>query len=242
MKKTRVIIKAVLVLGIFSMIYGCCDCPDEGISIPEEYYKEPSAIIPVMQAKEMYDTYTENKIPLLIGVSDKDENNNQQNNIDVTNSAYDPTRYVQYSIKDLKHYLAYIENESNKANVDVTGVRIYFGAYPDSDAFSTGGEIKYPNQETIFITPIAKFDTGEAAFFTRGDTKGGKRYAVPTEGLGDKLMQINGYNNRRFDKATMLPFQQTNDTTDDRSLTMNRGFVVPPPKKGDDYSGSTDDN
>ena len=227
MRNLKQTLKVFFTITLVSLTIMSCEFPD---AVPSSYYDEPVNIIPIQQAKEMYDEYSKNKVPALKEFGQKD------------GAEFNPTRYIEYSIEDLRHYLTYIENESKRADVDINSIRIYLGAYPNSEAFKTEGRIEYPKQESIFITPTAIFDGEELAYFTRGDMNGGKRYAVPTKGLGEELMKIKGFNNRKFEKASMLPFIQVKDTTDDRSLTMNRGNVKPPPKKDDDFSGGNGEN
>lgn len=221
MKNLKQTVKAVFAFGLLSLLLISCNSKE---AVPSNYYNEPANIIPIQQAKEMYDEYTISKVPLL-------------SNIDPKNGReYNPTRYIEYDIEDLKHYIAYVENESAKANVEVLSLRIYLAAYPNAKKFKSGGVISKQNQETIFITPTAMNGDEEMAYFTRSDKVGGKRYPVFTKGLGDELMRIKGFGNRKFDKASLLLFTTQKDTTDDRSMTMNRGFVVPPPKKDDDFN------
>lgn len=223
MKNLKQTFKVILTLGVFSLLMvSCLDDPQTGA--PPTDVKQPDNIIPIRQAKEMYDEYSEKKVPLLSQIEPKD------------GSKFHPTRYIEYTLEDLKHYIDYIESESEKAKVDISGVRIYLGAYPDEDKFNSGGKIKYPNQESILITPIAKNDGEDMAYFTRSDKVGGDRYPVFTKGLGEELLTVNGYRTRKMNEGSMLPFLTVQDTTEDRSLTMNRGFVVPPPKNDDDFN------
>ncbi len=208
-----------------------CECKD---CVPVAHYNEPANIIPIKQAKEMYEAYGE-RVPFL------------QERFAAQEVIYNPTRYVEYELEDIKHYINYIENESAKAGVDIENLRIYFGAYPNLPDFLTSGEsIPFPRQESIFITPTALNNGEQMAFFTRGVPGNEKRKAVFTKGLGEELKNIDGFGKRKFEKASFLPFTVAQDTTDDRSLTMNRGNVIPPPKKdddfGDDNGESVDDN
>ena len=192
-----------------------------------ENIEEPANIIPINQAKEMYEAYGE-RVPIL------------KEQFAAQGVEYDPTRYVEYELEDLRHYLNYIENEASKAHVEIENVRIYLGAYPDQSNFDSSGEaIPFPRQESIFITPTALNNGEQMAFFTRGIPGDEHRAAVFTKGLGEALYDIDGFGNKSFEKASFLPFTIAQDSTDDRSLTMNRGNVIPPPKEDDDFG---DDN
>jgi hypothetical protein len=227
---TSYFIKASFIL-LALLVLNSCECED---CVPAAHYNEPANIIPVKQAKEMYTAYG-TRVPIL-------KEQFAQQGID-----YNPTRYVEYELEDIKHYINYIENEAKRANVDIENLRIYFGAYPDSSNFVSSNEpIPYPHQESIFITPTADNGGEQQAFFTRAIPGEDNRKAVFTKGLGEAINAINGYGKRKFEKASFLPFSVAQDSLDDRSLTMNRGNVFPPPYDDDDFGkiggGENDDD
>ncbi|NMH85929.1 hypothetical protein [Flavivirga algicola] len=51
-------------------------------------------------------------------------------------------KYLRWSLEDLRNYLDYAEHEANKKGYDMTGVRVYFAAYPEKRG-----------QNTLFFAP-----------------------------------------------------------------------------------------
>lgn len=101
-------------------------------------------IITSAQGKEMFRQYQENRAkvmqPLLLDIYE--------------NKTFEDTKFIWYSLDDIKGYLEYIES-IQKANPkqDVSGLRIYFAAYPNSKKFKEGKAIKHPGQQTVFMIP-----------------------------------------------------------------------------------------
>ncbi|WP_282123554.1 hypothetical protein [Algibacter mikhailovii] len=62
----------------------------------------------------------------------------------------DEVKSLGWSLEDLRNYLDYAEHEAQEKGYNMTGVRIYFAAYPEKD-----------NQNTMFIAP-----TGHKVFST----------------------------------------------------------------------------
>jgi hypothetical protein len=57
------------------------------------------------------------------------------------------SRYGWHSIDFYKNYIAYLEHESNKVNIKVSGLRLYYVAYPDDEQSGNQGDY----QTYIFV-------------------------------------------------------------------------------------------
>ena len=82
----------------------------------------------------------------------------------------DDNRSSWWPLQDVRDYLDYAENQSRQLGYTMSGVRIYLGAYPDTQ--------EGPGYTTVFMVPIGTKGTSEAAmlnlrFFGDGDIPGG---------------------------------------------------------------------
>jgi hypothetical protein len=99
--------------------------------------------IPIEQAVEMRKEYFATDAPLLRA---KDSQNNHV-----------ATDFAWIKLEDLKDFIATIDTVQSLNSMEVTGVRIYFSAYPNKSHFdSTGNPIAYPMRETVLIVPTLK--------------------------------------------------------------------------------------
>jgi hypothetical protein len=57
-----------------------------------------------------------------------------------------------YSIEELENYIAYVKNKGQSNNIEVTGIRIYLGVYPN-DPKNFGEKA---GMTTIFLAPTKK--------------------------------------------------------------------------------------
>jgi len=87
-------------------------------------------------------------------------------NLDAKNSK-DTQQFFDVNIEDLKQYLNYIEQESNKADVDIKGLRFYFGRDPNAS-------ITEINKKTIFYNPVTSFPgiEGNISYVIKTDENG----------------------------------------------------------------------
>lgn len=135
---------------------------------------EPSSIISVQEAEALFTNYKNNRIPLIEAAQ----------NVDADGEPLDPnddnylraTSSLSLTYSELQDYMKFIEQQAEKANTPITGLRIYFGQYGPK----TG---KYPNTETVFLNPLMKYSgstgdiTHDVAFAIQD--VGGKHRAVP---------------------------------------------------------------
>ena len=130
-------IKSVWVLVasvLFFSLIGCAE-PDTKV------VKPPKGVIPIKEAKMLDRTYGETRHALIseqLGVKDN--------------------RYSWWSIQDLEDYIADARSQAKEKGQEVTGLRVYFVAYPRS----------YGNQEvagysTLFIGPTGTSTTQQGS-------------------------------------------------------------------------------
>lgn len=102
-----------------------------------------SKIIPIEQAIEMkneYQTHIKTSI----------ENHR--------GTGYHATEFAWIDIDTLKKYVELLEKVESTNNKSVSGVRIYFSAYPNSPTFVSNrtANVPLPARETLFIVPTLK--------------------------------------------------------------------------------------
>ncbi len=178
----------------------------EEVPIKVESPKPPSKIIPLEQAMELYNTYTERRVPII-----------QKYEINNNRSEFHPTRYAEYDYKTIKEYILYIENEAKKAKVDITKLRFYFTTYPNAEKFKNGAQIKYPGHNSFFMVPTIKNKNRHDAFYTITE-KGGNTKSYFIENRKNEL-----YKN----KASFFSFKQAERIN---SLILNEAGLIPPPR------------
>lgn len=188
-------------------------------------------IIPNEQAKELYDTYTDRREGLIqdfenaldsVG-QDKDTYNAQdqqaQNIKDQSKKAdaqqsregFQVVRYGFYDFEDLKKYMAFIDQEAKKANVNISTLRVYFANYPDKEKFGNGRPIKEARRNTFVMIPTVNTGNEEFAFFTADDSEDGQRKAF----LLTEDLTVNGksYRANAKEEASLLPNAMLFDPT-----------------------------
>ncbi len=129
--KTGTLVFTYLVL---SVVVGCVE-PESKV------VKPPKGVISIKEAKLLDRTYTETRHSLIsenLGIKDN--------------------RSSWWSIEDLEAYIAYARAEAKSKGKNVSGLRIYFGAYPKS----------YNDQDvagysTLFIVPTGNSTTQEGS-------------------------------------------------------------------------------
>lgn len=102
-------------------------------------------IISVEEAIEMKNEYQNTIAPLIESRIDSD---------------YQATNFAWIDLASLKEYMALLEEVMTVNDKEISGVRIYFSAYPDAATFqSSGKKINYPARETVFLAPTIKTPT-----------------------------------------------------------------------------------
>jgi hypothetical protein len=97
----------ILLVGV--AILGGCDKPSEPV-------EKPRGTISLERAHEMFAAYQARFDALTAFRGGKED-----------------ARYGWHSLEYYKKYIAYLEYESKKANIEVSGLRVYYVAYPNDD-------------------------------------------------------------------------------------------------------------
>ena len=214
----------VFVLAAFSLN----SCAEKKENVQDREQTEvlaPNQIIPIAEAKGMYDNYSNRRVPLIQKYEDSINDNKEK---------FDVARYVSYDYETIKQYLAYIEQEAQKANVEISGLRFYFSNYPNEAFFpGTKDSLKHPRQNSILLSPTLKRRDRDYLFYVEGDGEQGQAVL-----LSDSFGEIKGMGNvtesTKTSYASMLPSLNMTTTSSTNlygrsSLTMNRGTGAPPP-------------
>src|SRR5690606_7375623 len=185
--------------------------------------KAPEQIVTVAQAKAMYDAYGKRRV----GLIEKYENEQSPD------KKFDVARYGYYDYQTIKDYLMYIEQEAEKANVEISTLRFYFSNYPDQKTFENGREIKHPKQNSFFIIPTTKAtDNKDYAFYIREGDDGKSLPMFLTDNLDPKREGNRDKEGsvERKSEASFAPNIFPVPMFDaDHSLILNEGDMVPPP-------------
>jgi len=189
--------------------------------IEQEEVAPPKQIVELNQAKETYDNYTRRRV----GIIEKSEGSKPDG------SKFDATRYTHYDIATIKQYIAYIEQEAKRANVEIASLRFYLSNYPDTTSFKNGNEVVHPRQNSVFLVPTTTKDGLEYPFML--EDKDGKWEAVLLSGqldpLGEKGMGMQ-QEKRTKNYAGFAPNSATlNLSHHEKSFFLNEGGSAPPP-------------
>lgn len=133
----------------YMLLQGCgnptADKP--AIEVEPATIKEPSIIISLDEAEELFENYGKFRVPLIEKFQNVDDEGNA---LDPNSETFvQATRSLSIDYKTLKDYLAFIEQETARTKTNITGLRIYFGLY--------GPKGLNPNAETVFLNPLMEY-------------------------------------------------------------------------------------
>ncbi|WP_204344386.1 hypothetical protein [Psychroserpens algicola] len=159
-------------------------------------------------------------------------------------STFQDTKFVWVSLDDMKTYIHFVETiQKENPTKDVSGLRLYFAAYPNSNEFN-GKRIKHPRQQTFFMIPTVKnkrsteknVNLNHLPFVieSKGDNvlKGSFKIVEELMLDYDKKLRLDTYNKTDINLessfgARSLLAQESNKTT--ISTIFNEGEMSPPP-------------
>lgn len=139
-KITFIIFVSFLFLTI--ILYNSCDKPrseKDNISQRDIDLMKENHIISLNEAVSMYKKYSKDRANILKDTLKKKYGRDFQD-----------TKMVWLDIKTIKAYLKYIEDESEKADINPEGLQFYFAVNSDKE---TG---KKKNHQTFFVAPTVK--------------------------------------------------------------------------------------
>jgi hypothetical protein len=203
-------------------ILGCRETPktDESETPEEEaqVVNAPKQIISLDEARMLFDTYSERRVALI-------------ERFEIPNSdsgAFSAARYAFFDYATIKEYIAFIEQEADSAKVDISGLRFYFGNYPESDDDADKANEK---RNTVFVVPTLERDGNDFGFYTREGADGHREAALIMENSGQSDKSGNGalHESPQRSYAGFAPAGAPVIFAGEQSLILNRGNVGPPP-------------
>lgn len=223
MENSKQLLASVLSLLLLSMI-SCQDKSkkngDEKPTEEEpktEMVKAPEGIISLSEAKSIYTNYTENRVGI---IEDYEQRTHQAPD-------FKAARYADFDYETIKQYIAYIDQEAEKAGVEkVTKLRVYFANYPDEEIFG-GKKVVHPRQNTLFMVPTLNQEGQNYGFFIGPDGKAELiKNAVQSDGKG----MGSTYSDQTKSYAGFAPsFSTPPNFYQGGSLTLNHSGSGPPP-------------
>jgi len=150
------------ILSAFLLFVSCGEQKPkiEADETKEQEIQAPEQIVSVEQARSMYESYTQRRVPLIQKYEDAYDKRESQ-----MKDSFDVARYVAYDYKTIKDYLAYIEQEAANANVEISTLRFYFSNYPDKAKSDDGRPVIHPRQNSVFILPATTVDNNQYGFY-----------------------------------------------------------------------------
>ena len=255
MIKSEKLLFRLIVLSLFVFSFNSCVEKTEKEKEETPIVDAPAQIVQIDQAKKMYDLYTERRVSLIQHFEDSINRSKQNNTIrqekkadmkaDIgeKGKAFDVARYVSYDYETIKQYMAFIEQEAKKANVEISGLRFYFSNYPDQPFFDNKDSIRHPRQNSVMLSPTLKKGEREYLFYIDG-TEAQREAVLLSDSFGSVKAQGMGNIGKDENKSYASFMPTLNKTTANTtlnssfyagtSLTMNRGQGAPPPYNNED--------
>ena len=206
MKKITLVAAVLTAAFLMTSCDEPCDC--EGDEAP--ILGAPSNIIPLASADSLYKNYGNSRVDLIELAENITE---EGDTIPKEDARYKKaTRAVRLPYKQLKEYLAYIEQEADTAGVEIVELRVYFGKYNNSFIEKTK-----KGRATVFLNPATEFTLADG----KKDTVS---YAIITGANGAKRAEMVGkiLNPEEGDVGL-------GDGEEIDSQSGDRGQVIPPP-------------
>jgi hypothetical protein len=180
----------------------------------------PGNIISLTEASTIYDNYSKHRVSLI------EPYEMQQR---APEEKFEASRFVDFDYETIKQYIAYIDQEAEKAGVKkVSKLRLYFANYPNEDKFPNGIKVVHKRQNSIFMVPTLDMEGINYGFYI-----GSNGNAVLIKDWKDNLkdglglaFEKNGKSYAGFSSNLFL----TSSLQEGKSLALNFGQGGPPPK------------
>jgi len=156
------------------------------------------------------------------------------------NEEFADTRFVYFSLEDMKAYISFLEEiQQQNPDKDVSGVRVYFGAYPNAESVD-GKTVKYPGQQSVFMAPtkhIGEVDKtyptmNNLPFCVKGTTENplkGDFEIIESLMLDYKKEERLGKANESASQKTSVQEKASVERSELTSTLFNEGQLSPPP-------------
>lgn len=131
MKFNNILSTSAIVVVILVAVMVGCKKPDDGTGGPPVSTDPPRQLISLERANQMYNAYQK-----------------RFNAVTEFRQGKEDARYGWHSIEFYKNYIAYLEEISKKTKVKVSGLRLYYVAYPDDDSAK-----EYRDYQTYIFVP-----------------------------------------------------------------------------------------
>ncbi len=144
----KLALKSLFIITCLVLMFSCGETPTQktfnSLSSDTAYSQITNKkIIPVEQGVTMYNEFQETRTMPLNPILKNT----------YRDSAFVDTKFVHFSLKDLKDYLTFLEHvQELNPKKDISGLRIYFSAYPNAKTIN-GRSVKHPRQQTVFMAP-----------------------------------------------------------------------------------------
>lgn len=137
-------------LLIFTLLFIFFSCENKKNNEALNEVVTPSQIISIDQAVEMKDAYLDSLGRPVLGKYSTEE------------VEFDPTLFAFIELDSLKQYVKYLEEVEKLNDKKISGIRIYFAAYPNKEVMqSTGKAPKYKGKNTFFFAPTMEVEPNE---------------------------------------------------------------------------------
>ncbi|MGB5944079.1 MAG: hypothetical protein WBG71_14440 [Leeuwenhoekiella sp.] len=140
MNKPKLI--ALTALAVLSLNFVSCNNHQK--KEDQEEVAPPNGVIDSKRALLLQETYTKTRYDTLTKYLKMEDN-----------------RSVWFPLEEVENYLKYARQEAAKNNENVTGMRIYMGAYPADDNDETRA-----GYSTVFIVPTGKSSKNTGSVFS----------------------------------------------------------------------------
>ncbi len=229
--KNHTLLQTLTLLLLIIVIQSCKKKEQHTDNGKKSTYVTPRKIISVEKGINLFKEYDKNRTQLIEPQLRKLYND----------STFVDTKFVWYSLKEIKEYIKYID-EVQKQNpaYNVTGLRLYYGAYSNNNNNTSK---KHINQQTFFMVPTIKSSKKDNKYLSMNHIPFSIKYKNKNNPIKGELVAIKDlmldYNKEeRLKPYFKSKIQQGNFSfnispfslrSDETSLVYNEGEMAPPP-------------
>lgn len=130
----------IVTVGCFCTMFFIKSCISK-TSVEKDQLKVPSQAISYSQANILEDEFIKTRANILNDTL-----------------GFEDSREFLFSLDSLKQYIAYFEREAKTQGYKDLGIRIYFGAYPESKKYPD------PGKATVFLVPTGNKIQSQGSF------------------------------------------------------------------------------
>ena len=124
-------------------------------------------LISFNSAQGMYDEYIDKRYNILKPILGDD---------------FSDSKSSWFSIETLQSYLNHLKKKDKLITENISGVRMYFGVYPENSSSQKAHQNGYLNHQNVFMVPTYFDETGEETMFYLTKGNGNQRIVNPIVG------------------------------------------------------------